>query len=182
MAIDTTCPNCLAPNAKKLSVLHKEGLSTVQFATTSTSNSKGTVKNILRTKISTTSKGTGTGEGIQQSQLSKDTAPPAIFTPPPISKAGTKRQGDVLITGVITTIVLSIFEMAVVGTFLGFIITFVGSTLATIVILMTIDTGLSSDEQVEYDKFISERGEVIKNWNQTFACIACGHRFIPVEI
>lgn len=56
MAIDTTCPNCAAPHAKKLSVIYKEGLSTIQM--TSKSTGTGKTNNIIRTKITTTAMST----------------------------------------------------------------------------------------------------------------------------
>lgn len=86
MAINTTCPNCAAPHAKKLSIIYKEGLSTLQM----TSESKGTGKtnNIIRTKITTATVSAGTG--VQQSQLSQDSAPPAMQ---PLAKsAGAKKN------------------------------------------------------------------------------------------
>jgi len=174
MPTDTTCPNCNAPYARKLSLIYDEGLSTGQSQSIST----GSTNTIVKIKLSTTESSTS----VQQTRLSKSAAPPAIYIPSPqvISKGGQLKE-KVLVMGIIASILLPTLAMNMFNTFFGFMGTIIGAILMTIVISMLIDTKLTDEEQVEYDKLVSNQKKALENWNNTYACNVCGHHFISDE-
>src|SRR5438067_105912 len=68
--IDTTCPECGAPHARKLSVIHSEGISQVQTNV----DTVGKLNTVGRHKIETK----GTLNGTQQTEVSRIAAPPVM--------------------------------------------------------------------------------------------------------
>ena len=175
MAIDTACPNCVAPHAKKLSLIYTEGLSTVQL--TGETTSRGKTNNIISTKITTT--GTSTSSGIQQSQISKDSAPPVVEVAKEAS--GSVLRDSIIIIGGFAAIVLSIVAYAVFSTFSSSMITIIALFFVIIMYAQSIDTKRTALEEDEYDRITRLNRKVLADWNNTYSCTACGHRFIPGE-
>lgn len=168
--LDTTCPLCEAPHAKKLSLIHSEGLANVYTSM----HSVGTFNTIGRQKITTT----GTVAGIQQTDASRRAAPP--FVPPLVSDA-TKSIGS-LVFGGLLIIVLVCFMAGVSGAAAETILFMV---IAMIVALFFIARSLNvppTQKEIElYQAENKDQLEAYRKWENTFSCNSCGHRFIPEE-
>ena len=171
--INTTCPACSAPFAKKLSLVYKEGISSVNMD----SHSVGVTNTIGKVKVTTS----GSSVGIQQSALSQSAAPPHI---PPIETAGSKRKVALAIGGPIASIVLPLLISALLGVHLSFgvylLIMFI-SLATTLGLAAAINDDPTKDEQDEYNRRTRNEQRAYQEWDQTYACGACGHRFIPKE-
>ncbi|OON60542.1 hypothetical protein B0920_16305 [Massilia sp. KIM] len=53
---------------------------------------------------------------------------------------------------------------------------------AMIVGAFMLDTDPSIAEQSDYDEQTRDIREAIEAWEQTFQCVSCGNRFVPLEI
>lgn len=159
--LNTTCPKCGAPHARKLSVIHAEGLSSVQ----TNIETVGTFNTIGRQKIKTK----GASSGTQQTQASKDAAPPEVPEPTTLGLM-------IHIGGMLTGMALC------VGGF------FAGST--TIVVIgitatagsFFVPTAPTQTEQREHDEVTKHLRVAKEAWVNTFQCSACGEKFVPVEV
>lgn len=159
--IDTTCPVCSAPHARRLAVIHAEGISTVQ----TNINTVGKMNTIGRHKITTK----GTANGVQQTQVSKDAARPSV---PKLVTRGQKIQfGIAILGGVISFYGLCTGSPLLSGG---------GVVFAFGVVLVS---GKPTPEEVA--RFNDETQEIraaADLWDKTFQCGSCGHRFIPSEV
>lgn len=158
--LNTSCPVCGAPHARKLSVIHSEGFSTVQTDI----NTVGTFNTIGRQKIKTK----GTATGIQQTQASKDAAPPVV---PELMTTGTKIRAAVICLGIIMCaggFLNDSTAVAICGVFV-------------ILGAFAVPTKATEAEQQDYDDRTRHLRVARDAWSDTFQCGACRHRFVPVE-
>lgn len=157
--LNTTCPKCGAPHARKLSLIHAEGLSKVQTDI----DTLGTFNTIGRQQVRTT----GTASGVQQTQASKDAACPEV--PEPTTSGMMIRNGLLLIGIVMCPI--GFFSDAVPIALLGVLL---------ILVSFVIPTAPTEAEQKEHDEATKEQRAAKDAWNNMFQCSACGERFVPV--
>jgi hypothetical protein len=180
MPIDTTCPECGAPYAKKLSLIYSEGKSTVHL----TSQSTGTAKTIGKQKISTE----GTSAGIQQSEISKAAAPPPTVPPFVLTSLdpGAGIAIFIMMAAIVLVPILAIFTPV---TFKGAMSVWGVGMVAVLFVAALTKTKLTDEEKlareknerIEYEKRVAPQRKALDDWNNTFHCNACGHRFIPGE-
>lgn len=169
--LNTTCPQCSSPFGRKLSLIHKEGLTFMK----SNSNSTSHTNTILKTKITTK----GSSTAFHQTELSKSVAPPLVFHGVFVSESSA-------LAGALG------FIGATVGFFLGF---FLGSDFLSrigiasafgIFLFFTIRSLINKDpttQEIEaYEAKISSSKKALEDWNNTYMCMACGNRFIPEKI
>lgn len=158
--LNTTCPVCGAPHARKLSVVHAEGISTVE----TNINTVGKINTIGRHKITTK----GTANGVQQTQASKDAARPTV---PTLMSRGQKIQYGIAITGGL---------ISFYGLCIGWpLISGAGVAFAFGVVLVS---GKPTPEEIA--RFNDETWEIraaADLWDKTFQCSACNHRFVPTQ-
>jgi hypothetical protein len=175
--LDTTCPLCSAPHARKLSIIHSEGLSTVNISNTSqaTTNTVG--------KITTSS--TGLSTGIQQTSQSRSAAcPSSMASLNEINALGlaNKRQG-VLIVGFTCSALAPFVIKLFTGESPPFWMTVLTGLAVTATIAFFSSAKVSTQqEHLAHQKLVDQRQEEINNWSLTFACNSCGNRFIPIEV
>lgn len=159
--LNTTCPKCGAPHARKLSVIHAEGLSSVQ----TNIETVGTFNTIGRQQIKTK----GTASGTQQTQASKDAAPPEVPEPTTLGlmiRIGGMLSGMALCIGGFFT---DSTAVAVIG-------------MAAIVGSFFVPTAPTEKEQREHDEATKHLRAAKEAWANTFQCSACGERFVAAEI
>jgi hypothetical protein len=159
--IDTTCPVCSAPHARRLAVIHAEGISTVQTDI----NTVGKFNTIGRQKITTK----GTATGVQQTQASKDAARPIV--PKLVSRGQKIQYGIAILGGVISFYGLCVGWPLISGA---------GVVFAFGVVLVS---GKPTPEEIA--RFNDETQEIraaADLWDKTFQCVACGERFVPSEM
>jgi hypothetical protein len=167
-ALDTTCPQCAAPHAKKLSLIYSEGISTVNLA----SQSVGKTNTVIQVKTTTE----GTSTGIQQSHASRAAAPPPM---PVLRTSGMTARVFVGIGGFLAAFAISIFAMmSGFGFFASLGLALVLMILA-IVSFYKVDVSPTPEEQREYDEATQIERAALEAWEQTFSCGSCGHRFMP---
>jgi hypothetical protein len=168
--LNTTCPVCDAPHAKRLSTIYSEGFST----STGTLKSVGQFDTIGRQKITTT----GTTKGVTQTAASMEAAPPDA--PVFISKGQHKRRAIWFVTGLIAMLA---FLLVAVTT--GVESALLASGVVIILgmaVSLTVDASPLADEEKEHRMEFAEEYEAHEKWQETFACTSCGHRFLPREI
>lgn len=156
--LNTTCPKCGAPHARKLSVIHAEGLSTVQ----TNIDTVGTFNTIGRQKIKTK----GTANGTQQTQASKDAAPPVI---PTLMTKGALIQGITFAVGIVLC----------VGGFINDSTSVAMCGVLAIVGAFAIPTKPTPEEQARHDEETAHLRAAKNTWADTFQCSSCGERFVP---
>ena len=159
--IDTTCRNCAAPHARKLSLIYAEGLSTSAGRVDATS----TFQTIGRQQIKTT----GVTNSTQQTGASKEAAPPEI---PELVSHGRTIKTCVMLGGIAGCIVGFFFDAYPLG--VAGILALGGSVL--------ISTDPEEEEEEAHKRKHQEAYDELKIWENTFACSSCGHRFIPESI
>lgn len=166
--LNTTCPLCDAPHAKKLSVIYSEGLSNVNTSI----QSVGTLNTIGRQKITTN----GTVAGIQQTDASRKASPPIL---PPLVSQGTKNTGLLMVGGLI---VLWFLWFILIKFGMGMLMSF-GLVMAMVVALIfkvaNIDTKPTKEEIDLYEEKNKIQLDAYRKWEHIFACNSCGHRFVP---
>ena len=168
--LDTTCPACAAPHARKLSLIYEEG----RISSSSTTHSVGKTNTIAQ--ISVTTK--GTTYGVQQSDASAAAAPPPV--PPLISSA--KRLGSRIFISSCTV------AMVIPFAFYDQLSFFKAIGLALLLMVFGMVAAMICGEkptQAEIDKHANDYREAysrVERWKNTFACSSCGHRFVPVAL
>ena len=170
LRIDTSCPKCGAPFAKKLSLIHTEGISTVNTST----QSVGVTNTIGKVTISSA----GTTVGVQQSVLSKSAAPPAL---PPFQSSGAQLRGKVALYGYAIAWVVPFLFIKSFNSGVAFVGTILGLSAIVAVIVTRVETAPTAQELRGYETNSERERHALEEWNSTFACSACGHRFIPVS-
>lgn len=168
--LNTTCPLCDAPHAKKLSVIYSEGLSNVNTSI----QSVGTLNTIGRQKITTN----GTVAGVQQTDASRKASPPIV--PPLVSKG--KKDAILLKFG--GSVVICFLSFMLMNSGLGAMAIF-GSVIVMVVVLFyiaeTFDVEPTKEELDLYEEKNKIQLDAYRKWEHTFACNSCGHRFVPEE-
>lgn len=159
--LNTTCPTCGAPHARKLSVIHSEGFSTVQ----TNINTVGTMNTIGRQKITTK----GTATAVQQTQASKDAARPIV---PKLTSAGRSKQAGIVFAAIF---------IGIVGTIAGYPICLIVG-LAMSMCTLLIDGDPTPEEIVQYNKATQDVRARADLWDKTFQCGACSYKFVPSEV
>lgn len=161
--IDTTCPMCSAPHSRKLSLIFLEGLSTTHSST----HSVGKTNTIAPVTVTST----GTTVGVQQSSASAAASPPFL---PPVQPDNSVAQFFTLMLGLLVGILL----VFAIGGFAGFLMFFlvIGCTIA---FNLKMSGPPTAEEIEEHKRLHAETYAAVEAWQNTFACGACGHRFIP---
>lgn len=159
--LNTTCPQCGTPHARKLSVIHAEGLSTVQTDI----NTVGTFNTIGRQKITTK----GSSTGVQQTQASKDAAPPVV--PEPLT-LGMKFRLSAVVVGIIMCVAGFTNDSTTVAT--AGIFAILGS--------FVIPTKATAAELEVHEKKTRHLRAARDAWASTFQCTSCSHRFVPPDV
>lgn len=168
MKINTTCPKCGAPHARKLSVIYSEGIVTVN--TTAIASTQSTA--IIKIKHNTES----VASGLQQSDISKSAAPP-LSSVGIMENASGSRAGIIGFMGFIGMGVIGFFVSKSVLGFLGY---FLGGGLLSVVLANFIfDSGSTDEEKSSHQKKIDEYQSRLMDWERTYMCNHCGERFIP---
>jgi len=169
--INTTCPACGTPHARKLSLIYEEGRSSVR----STIQTVGKTNTIAQVKVTTQ----GTSYGVTQSDASRAAAPPPV---PPLRSAAKEAQNLIIGASFVLGSVLPIV-MFTAGA--GFLI----SMGAAVVILVggCIVGGMqgdaaTSEEIAAHKERHRDAYTALERWENTFACGACAHRFIPAGL
>lgn len=166
--LNTTCPLCDAPHAKKLSVIYSEGLSNVNTSI----QSVGTLNTIGRQKITTN----GTVAGIQQTDASRKASPPIV---PPLVSQGKKEAILLKLGGFVVIFFLSFLLInSGLGVWAIFSLVIV-MVIALFYILETFDVEPTKEEIDLYEEKNKIQLDAYRKWEHTFACNSCGHRFIP---
>lgn len=158
--LNTTCPQCGAPHARKLSVIHAEGLSTVQTDI----NTVGTYNTIGRQKVTTK----GSSTGVQQTQASKDATCPVV--PEPFTR-GLMFKIITIVTGIILC-VGGFFNDSTPIAMLGVV--------AIIVAFIIPDTA-TPEEMLKHNEETKHLRAAKDAWAKTFQCGSCNHRFVPPD-
>jgi hypothetical protein len=158
--LNTTCPACGAPHARKLSVIHAEGISTVKTDI----NTVGTLNTIGRQKITTR----GTSTGVQQTQESKDAARPVV---PPLHSNGAVLRGVIVFLGLVA------LGVGVVSGMTFLIVA--GFAIALCSLLVSADA--TPEEIAAHNEKTKDVQAASALWDKTFQCGACGNRFVPSE-
>jgi predicted nucleic-acid-binding Zn-ribbon protein len=169
--LDTKCPNCGAPHARKLSLIFHEGLSN----SGSVQHSKSVTKTIVKMRIATT----GHSSGSQQTNLSASAAPPLMFNKPLISKAQNSRKEGMIGIFIFSAFMGFSFSSSAIG-FFGIFLG--GGTVASMILWMLMSGEATHREKEEHEKSTATNNAAQEEWNRTFSCNSCGNRFIPIEV
>jgi hypothetical protein len=110
----------------------------------------------------------GTTNGTQQTQASKDAAPPTVPTP---LTNGAIIQGIVMVLGIALCI----------GGFLNDSTAIAMCGVVTILGSFAIPTTPTEQEQAKHDSETASLRAARDAWSDTFQCSACGERFVPAE-
>jgi hypothetical protein len=168
--LNTTCPRCGTPHARKLSVIYSEGL-TVSHGT---AQSVGKLNTIGGQKITTS----GTTFSTQQTDASKRAAPPFV---PVLVSEGSKAQTRAMYVGfAIITIVIFIMMFSGVS-FLKVIGSFLVASIILIVINGSTDTKPTEEEIQKHQNTFKREYAAYEEWERMFSCTSCGSKFLPVE-
>lgn len=165
--IDTTCPRCDAPHARKLSLIFQEGLSTVN----TTSTSVGTTSTIAPVKVTTV----GSTSSIQQSQASAAASPPFI---PPIRTAGQDKHTRYLWIAILWPFVMLFILPSGFGFGVKFLIV-AGGFLGFFIASCTCNQAPTEMEVIAHRAQHGAQFDALDLWNETYACNSCAHRFVP---
>lgn len=167
-SINTTCPLCDAPHAKKLSVIYSDGLSNVNTSM----HSVGTFNTIGRQKITTT----GTVAGIQQTEASRRAAPPSL---PPLVSDSRKSIGSALLGGLVVTVLVSVMARISGAQAETILFIVIAMMVAMFFIVRSLNTPPTQQEIERYEVENKSSLDAYRKWENTFACGSCGHRFMP---
>lgn len=168
MTIDTTCPKCRTPHARKLALIYAEGKTVID----QTVNTVGTFNTIGRQQITTT----GSIRGVNQSEASKSAAPPAI---PRLRSRGEVTKSWAITGCLILPIVAFVIAMNGGASFAA-CMTVAGVVLAVLAAVASFtDIHPAQDEIDEHRARYPNEYAAYAEWEQTFGCVGCGYRFIP---
>lgn len=169
VSLNTTCPICDAPHARKLSVIYSEGLSVSHGSM----HSVGKANTIGGHKITTS----GTTASTQQTDASRRAAPPYV---PVLVSEGSKSQTQMMYFGLAFITVITVIMMFNKFSFFAVTGTFLGATILLIVLCGDTDVKPKEQEiQKHMENFKSEY-EAYEKWERTFACTSCGSTFLPI--
>lgn len=168
--LDTTCPNCGSTHARKLSLIYEEGRTTSQGSF----ESVGKLNTIGGHKITTT----GTAAGIHQTDASRAAAPPSI--PAFVTKGALARQAAMAL-GIVIGVLLGGGVFAS-GRETGGLITTLIIVLASVIYGLTINVNPEPDEFEKHREKHRSAYDLYERWEKSFACNACGHRFVPSSV
>ena len=175
--INTTCPKCNAPHAKKLKLIYEEGITSVNQQSTSLTKTDL----IINPKIKTSS--TISGESI--SKLAKSVAPPRE---PNLSNLSVRHAPIltflipllVMVMSVIYGIFSEKFLYVILSPFVGAIVGAIPAVIIEDIISKTPEG--KRKEEVAKEKIKERKVEHEKElvrWESTFMCMQCGEKFIP---
>ena len=166
--LNTACPVCDAPHAKKLSIIYSDGLSNVSTSM----NSVGTFNTIGRQKITTN----GTVSGIQQTDASRRASPP--FVPPLVSRSADNAASLFLGGGVVIVLIGVMANIS--GAKSGTIFLMVIAMFVALFFIARSSTVPPTQKDIElYEVENKDKLEAYRKWENTFLCGSCGNRFIP---
>jgi hypothetical protein len=125
----------------------------------------GTLNTIGRQKIKTT----GTATAVQQTQASKDAAPPVV---PGMVTQGEVIRGVVMIVGMILCVV-GFFNDSIIVAVLG---------AAAILFSFCVPVAATGEELANHRQATKHSQAARDAWEKTFKCSSCGHKFVPSEV
>lgn len=161
------CPHCEGSNIKKKSVIYAEGVSSVSVSGSLNSSSIAThASNILYPTLSST-KGIASLEGVTQTLLASQCAPPLIIVNKICTDSTQKNIGNILMA--------SSFVLPFIGLG-GFFI-----TLLITCILFFIGLLLRNSSYTENPDDIQANRDKYEVWSKEFVCLVCGTVFSPEE-
>jgi hypothetical protein len=166
--LDTTCPICGAMHARKLSLVYEEGRTQMQ----STSHSVGTTNTIGRVTVTTH----GTSQGIHQSDASRSAAPPPV---PSFRSEAEHIQSNIRLLSFAALLVLPMIGSAFDWGFFISIFSGVAALVGGLIYAQTLDGSATDDEIEQHRTRNSAAFDALDEWERTFACMSCGHRFTP---
>lgn len=168
--LNTTCPLCGAPHAKKLSVIHSDGLSNVNTSV----NTVGTLNTIGRQKITTN----GTVSGIQQTDASRRAAPPFV---PPLVSSSANNAASLFFGGSVVIVLIGVM-VNISGAKTGTVFLMVISMFVALFFIARSSTAPPTQKDIElYEAENKDKLEAYRKWENTFSCGSCGNRFIPED-
>lgn len=168
--IDTSCPACGAPHAKRLSQIYSEGLTT----TSGKFESVGTLNTIGRQKIHTK----GASSGFHQTEASKAASPPSV---PEFMSKGKKRQYTVAGAGLGACLLIGFplvlnYQSVVAG-----VATIIGAV-GVLAAMKAIDAKPTLGEVEAHKARFPGAYAAYEQWERSFKCQSCGERFVPQEV
>jgi len=167
--IDTSCPDCGAPHARRISLIYVEG----QTSGHELHQYQSKTKSVLPVKIETT----GASTTSTQSHLSQQLAPPPSPNPIPQSVSDSEKMGVVfgiaLAAGV--GVCVWLWDVKIVALFFGAL---------TAILVFLIGSGvfrrpLTPVEQATHQQTSDAAKAELDRWNQSFLCMVCGTKFVP---
>ena len=184
MATRLSCPSCGGSNIQLLSLIYSEGISTVDVTQRSKSGGVGLIDGNVGVGVGVTK---GHLTGTTQSLLSAQAAPPppqAQFKPPPELSPPTNPVEVVAGLLILAAIVL-IFALphkwwvaAILSSPL-LVIAFIVGSFSEKGDPETIEQKAARHNKVEALRREWERNDPYKQWERTYMCLSCAHRFIP---
>lgn len=167
--INTTCPKCNAPHAKKLKLIYEDGVTSVNQQIISSTKTNL----IINPKIKTNS--ITSGENV--SKLAESVAPPSE---PNLTDLSVKNSIFPPLLVMITSIIYGIFAEKFLYVILSPFVGAVAAGVFYVVKSMTLEGKM--EEKIAQEKMeerISEYKKEVVRWENTFMCMQCGEKFIP---
>lgn len=167
--INTTCPKCNAPHAKKLKLIYEDGVTSINQQSISSTKTNIIINPKIKTNAITS------GENV--SKLAESVAPPSE---PNLNYLIPKNPILAPLLIMILSIIYGIFGekfmYVILSPFIGAIALVVFSTIKS----MTDDGKM---EEAIAKKKMEERTleykKKLEKWENTFMCMQCGEKFIP---
>jgi hypothetical protein len=166
--LNTACPRCGATNAKLLSVIYEEGLSTSEGEY----QSEGRTNTIARVKVTTK----GTSSGVSQTAASKAAAPPSL---PNLSGYGSDAMAKIILSGLGIALVSSLVTLGVTDSGGKAILIFLFFAVGSFLLSTAFNSKPKSGDLKAYWKAHPEEYKKHLDWPKTFSCGSCANRFIP---
>lgn len=182
-----SCPACHSTNARKLSVVYEEGLSTVELSSSSKTVGAGISSSAIGAGVAKTQ---GATTGVQQTALSKKASPPPsspLMLPTMPSKPGELAMALGFYFGLSSLLVWLFwsFLYAYIALVAGSLVYFAGRRR---------NKNMTVAEHAEYEQLRQQwvidcdkakKNYELKNpleiWKRSYMCMACGHQFDPTK-
>lgn len=168
--LNTTCPICDTPHARKLSVIYSEGLT----VSSGTMQSVGKLNTIGGHKITTS----GTTASMQQTDASRRASPPVVKE---LVSVGSKSAIRNMYAGLAIITVVTFLMLFAGVSFLKVIGFFLGATVILIIICGDMDVKPTEEEIQKHKSTFKSEYDAYEEWEKTYSCTSCGSKFIPVE-
>jgi hypothetical protein len=166
--INTTCPNCKAPHARKVSLVYEEGYQT--SVTKIQENSKS--QTILKTAVKTD----GVHMETRQTALSSKLAPPFLISP--TLSSGTESYANSL--SVVAFFLMTFIGFKTTSTIVSFFLFSIIGTIFSIVFIRYLVVKPATESEIfAYEEKLAANKESFEKWDKSYICMTCGNKFIP---